>query len=225
MGFIYKIENKQNGKIYIGKTVNTIRERWLEHTEDKDSGTDVERPSYSIWNLTLRSHALNAKPSEDVWEEIAHERTSVAQEALDRVCLGLLLVVNHIADHHLERLHRHIDRGIEEHKHNGTKGERRLNDHIETTRIWQERHNDNGNQSTHIEVRLTATPLAPGFVAHRADDRLYDHTHQRRQYPEETKGVGISTQCRKDAADVCTLQSVGNLHAKESETQIPHLAK
>ena len=38
MGFIYKIENKQNRKIYIGKTVNTIRERWLEHIEEANKG-------------------------------------------------------------------------------------------------------------------------------------------------------------------------------------------
>ena len=38
MGFIYKIENRQNGKIYIGKTVNTIRERWLEHIEEANKG-------------------------------------------------------------------------------------------------------------------------------------------------------------------------------------------
>ena len=38
MGFIYKIENKINQKIYIGKTVNTIRERWLEHIDEARRG-------------------------------------------------------------------------------------------------------------------------------------------------------------------------------------------
>jgi hypothetical protein len=37
--------------------------------------------------------------------------------------------------------------------------------------------------------------------------------------------MGISTQRSKDAADVGTLQSIGNLHAEESKAKIPHLAK
>ena len=41
MGFIYKIENKKNGKIYIGKTVNTIKERWLEHIEEAKRGDNT----------------------------------------------------------------------------------------------------------------------------------------------------------------------------------------
>lgn len=38
MGYIYKIQNKTNNKIYIGKTVNTIHERWLEHIDEAKRG-------------------------------------------------------------------------------------------------------------------------------------------------------------------------------------------
>lgn len=31
MGYIYKIENKINGKIYIGETARTPERRWYEH--------------------------------------------------------------------------------------------------------------------------------------------------------------------------------------------------
>lgn len=34
MAYIYKITNQINGKIYIGKTLNTIQERWREHRND-----------------------------------------------------------------------------------------------------------------------------------------------------------------------------------------------
>ena len=33
MGYIYKVINNINGKIYIGKTTRTIKERWKEHLE------------------------------------------------------------------------------------------------------------------------------------------------------------------------------------------------
>lgn len=34
MGFIYKITNNENGKVYIGQTVRTIPVRWREHIRD-----------------------------------------------------------------------------------------------------------------------------------------------------------------------------------------------
>lgn len=34
-GFVYKITNKINGKIYIGQTIRSIRIRWNEHCKDK----------------------------------------------------------------------------------------------------------------------------------------------------------------------------------------------
>lgn len=33
MGYIYKITNQTNGKVYIGQTIRTIAERWKEHLE------------------------------------------------------------------------------------------------------------------------------------------------------------------------------------------------
>lgn len=36
MGYIYKITNKVNGKVYIGQTVKPIEKRWQEHQRGKD---------------------------------------------------------------------------------------------------------------------------------------------------------------------------------------------
>ena len=53
MGFIYKIENKQNQKVYIGKTVNTIRERWMEHLDDARRGDN------SLLHKAIRKYGEN----------------------------------------------------------------------------------------------------------------------------------------------------------------------
>lgn len=50
MPYIYKIENKINGKIYIGKTLKTIEERWREHCKDFQRERCEKRPLYSAMN-------------------------------------------------------------------------------------------------------------------------------------------------------------------------------
>lgn len=41
MGYIYKIQNKVDNKIYIGKTVNTVQERWAEHVDEASRGDNT----------------------------------------------------------------------------------------------------------------------------------------------------------------------------------------
>lgn len=47
MAYIYKITNKINNKIYIGKTLKTIEERWKEHCKDYKKDSEEKRPLYS----------------------------------------------------------------------------------------------------------------------------------------------------------------------------------
>lgn len=47
MAYIYKIINKINGKIYIGKTLKNIEERWKEHCKDYLRREEEKRPLYS----------------------------------------------------------------------------------------------------------------------------------------------------------------------------------
>lgn len=47
MPYIYKITNKINGKIYIGKTLDTIENRWKEHKKDYQKIKNEKRPLYS----------------------------------------------------------------------------------------------------------------------------------------------------------------------------------
>ena len=41
MGFIYKIQNLKNQKIYIGQTIQSVQERWYHHLEDASLGSDL----------------------------------------------------------------------------------------------------------------------------------------------------------------------------------------
>lgn len=50
MAYIYKITNQINGKIYIGKTLKTIPERWKEHCRDYKRERCEKRPLYDAMN-------------------------------------------------------------------------------------------------------------------------------------------------------------------------------
>lgn len=47
MAYVYKITNKKNGKMYIGKTVFSIEKRWREHCSDYKRRKNENRPLYS----------------------------------------------------------------------------------------------------------------------------------------------------------------------------------
>lgn len=51
MAYIYKITNKQTGKVYIGKTLDTIEERWKEHLHDYKKRRCEKRPLYNSMNF------------------------------------------------------------------------------------------------------------------------------------------------------------------------------
>ncbi len=56
MGFIYKISNDINNKVYIGKTNFTIEDRWKEHLHDSQRNNDKRRPLYNAMNKYGSNH-------------------------------------------------------------------------------------------------------------------------------------------------------------------------
>lgn len=73
MPYIYKITNKINGKMYIGKTIFTVEQRWKEHQKDFRRRDFEKRPLYSA----IKKYGIENFSIEEVEEcpiEILSER-------------------------------------------------------------------------------------------------------------------------------------------------------
>ena len=75
MGFIYKITNNINNKIYIGKTNRDINVRFQEHI---DSSNSINSPSYNYYlHRAFRKYGIenfSIDKIEEVSEELINER-------------------------------------------------------------------------------------------------------------------------------------------------------
>ena len=83
---------------------------------NQDGGPAVEAPDHRLGDLSLRSGVGYSDPGEEDREKVADETSGVAKQRLDRIGLGLLLLVHHVTDHHLERLHGHVDGCVKEYE-------------------------------------------------------------------------------------------------------------
>ena len=74
MAYIYKIVNDINGKIYIGKTSNTIEERFKEHIQDSKKKRCEKRPLYDAMNKYGIENFRIEQIEEVKNDEVASER-------------------------------------------------------------------------------------------------------------------------------------------------------
>ena len=205
----------------------------VEHAKYEYGGSDIETPLDRIRNHTRIGGVPDTQPGEEDREEIAHQASGVAEEALYGICSTFLFLVDHIAHHHLERLHRHIDGGIEEHQRKNAEPHRSIETEqqpacreIETSRVRQQGHYYHGYHRAYEQIRLAAAhPAPPGPVGPLAYERLNEHTHKRRKYPEIAETVGIRAKRGENPAYVCTLQRICNLDAEKPETQVHKLSE
>ena len=75
------------------------------------------------------------------------------KKALDGIGQSFLLLVHHISNHHLERLHRNVDGGVEKHQRKQAENHGRGNRHAEASGIRQQTHHQNGYQRPYKKIR------------------------------------------------------------------------
>lgn len=70
-GYIYKITNDINDKVYIGKTVSTLTQRFLGHCHDAKKRTEEHRPLYAAMNKYGFEHFKIELVEEGLLEELS----------------------------------------------------------------------------------------------------------------------------------------------------------
>ena len=75
MSYIYKIINNINGKIYIGKTNETIEERFKIHVKDSKKEIEKHRPLYRAFNK-YGIENFSVEKVEECSPDVVNERES-----------------------------------------------------------------------------------------------------------------------------------------------------
>ena len=132
-----------------------------------------------------------------------------------------MFLINHVTNHHLERLHGDIDRGIEQHQGKKAKNHSLRDTHAETAGVGQQAHNDQRQCRSQEQIGYTPSKAIPCLVAGSANNRLDNNTSQGWQKPKITQLVRVGAKRGEYTADVRALKRVSDLYAKESETDIP----
>jgi len=152
---------------------------------------------------------------QDPRQHAGHHRADTDEEALHGVAGRALRRRHLVADEGTERLHRNIDRGIEQPQHAGGDPQRR--------HVGEQEQRQRREHCAHEEVRATAPQAGPGAIGQVAHDRLHQQSGQRRGDPQQRNRLHVRAQRLEDAADVGVLQRKAELDAKEAETHVPYL--
>ena len=88
----------------------------VDYTQNQYCRAGIEAEDDRVGHHASRGSVFHTEVGEHVREQETHQRAGVAKERLDAVGFGFLLLVDHVAHHHLEWLHGNVDAGVEEHE-------------------------------------------------------------------------------------------------------------
>ncbi len=173
--------------------------RGVNHAEYQDGCTDIKRPYHRVGHHALGSLVGNADGRKEKREDKADYRTGIAEEALNAVGQSFLLLVHHVADKHLKRLHGHVDARVEKHERHKAEYHGSGNSHAKRTGIGKQAHDKHGKDGSDEEIGNAAAEARPSLVRQSADNGLHQDAHERRQYPEIAQRMRVGSQRRKDS--------------------------
>ena len=170
----------------------------VDNAKNQYGSSEIERPCDGFGNLTFGCLVLESEPRQHKREQETDYRPCIAEKTLYGICEPFLLLVDHVADEHLERLHRDIDRQIEKHQSHSSEYQCAGQCEMETAGIGKQTHDDHGQQRSENKIREASSEPTPGAVAECADNRLDNETGQRGQQPEVTEFMRVGAESGED---------------------------
>ena len=75
VGYIYRIDNLENGKFYIGQTIQTLQRRWNDHVSDTNNLSDD-----MVIHLAMRKYGVNMFTMEPIHTVDCETKTELKQK-------------------------------------------------------------------------------------------------------------------------------------------------
>src|SRR5690606_8744331 len=148
-------------------------------------------------------------------QHAGHHRADADEEALHRVAGRALRRRQLVTDEGTERLHGHVERGIEQPQHACRDPQLR--------RVGHHQQRQCGEDRAPQEVGPAPPEPRPGAVGEMADHGLHQKSRQRRGDPQPRHLLHVRTQGLEDPADVRVLQREAELDPQEAEAHVPDL--
>ena len=196
----------------LGRRVLAGREHGPQHRAEQRRGADVERHPHVVGQHAGRGVARDAERREQRRRRRGRQRAEADEDRLHRVAGGALLLGQHVADEGAKRLHRHVQRDVEQPE----RGHREP----QVRRVRQQHQRGGAEERAGQEVRPPPPEAPPGAVAEIADHRLHQQAGHRARDPQDRQFVDRGAERLEDAADVGGLQRERDLDAEEAERQV-----
>jgi hypothetical protein len=182
---------------------------------EQHRAAEIEGVAHRLRHLAGTGGIGHAGPGQQPRQHARHHRADADEEALHRVAAGALRSRQLVADEGAERLHRHVDRGVEDPQRAGGDPQRRRIGHHEQRQRRQQRAGE--------EERPPPAQADPGAVGQVAHHRLHQQAGQRCGDPQPRHLVHVRAQGLEDAAGIGVLQGEPELDAQEAEAHVPDL--